>query len=82
MEETAAYAIIAEIDSGNVSFSLGICEISTGLGYMVGPPLGGFLFSLGGFACPFFVLGTALLPAGKSHTPQFSHMSHPIFSSI
>lgn len=63
MEETAAYAIIAEIDSGNVSFSLGICEISTGLGYMVGPPLGGFLFSLGGFACPFFVLGTALLPA-------------------
>jgi MFS family permease len=34
MEETAAYAIIVDIDTENVSFFLGICEISTGLGYM------------------------------------------------
>ena len=33
--QTAAYAIIAELDSENISFFLGICEISTGLGYMV-----------------------------------------------
>ena len=30
---------------------------------MVGPPLGGILFALGGFATPFMVLGLALLPA-------------------
>jgi MFS family permease len=63
LEETAAYAIIADIDSENVSFFLGITEISTGLGYMVGPPVGGLLFSFGGFAMPFLLHGTALLPA-------------------
>lgn len=63
MEETAAYAIIADLDSENVSFYLGITEISTGLGYMVGPPLGGWLFSVGGFTMPFLVLGVMLLPA-------------------
>jgi len=63
MEETAAYAIIADVDAEHVSLYLGICEISTGLGYMVGPPLGGSLYSIGGFATPFMVLGLALLPA-------------------
>lgn len=63
LEETAAYAIIADLDWEQVSLYLGICEISTGLGYMVGPPLGGFLFSMGGFAMPFLLLGSCLLPA-------------------
>lgn len=63
MEETAAYAIIADADPEHVSLYLGICEISTGLGYMVGPPLGGTLYTLGGFATPFMLLGLALLPA-------------------
>jgi len=62
LEETAAYAIIADIEPERVSFFLGICEISTGVGYMIGPPLGGLLFSLGGFAVPFLVLGIMLLP--------------------
>jgi len=63
MEETAAYALIADMDTDNVSFFMGLTEISTGLGYMVGPPLGGMLFAAGGFATPFVVLGLALLPA-------------------
>jgi MFS family permease len=63
MEETAMYAIIADLDAERVSLYLGICEISTGLGYMVGPPLGGMLFSLGGFAMPFLVLGMLVMPA-------------------
>jgi len=62
MEETAAYAIIADLDPENISFYLGITEISTGLGYMVGPALGGWLYSIGGFTMPFLVLGTLLLP--------------------
>jgi MFS family permease len=63
MEETAAYAIIADVEPEKVSLYLGICEISTGLGYMVGPPLGGWLFSVGGFSMPFVVLGVGLIPA-------------------
>lgn len=41
MEETAAYAIIADIEPDRVSFFLGICEISTGVGYMVNRGNGG-----------------------------------------
>ncbi len=63
MEETAAYAIIADMGSAELSFLMGITEISTGFGYMIGPPLGGILFSAGGFTAPFLVLGIALLPA-------------------
>mgnify|MGYP003684968187 CR=1 FL=1 len=63
LEETAAYALIAEIDPEAVSFNLGVTEISTGLGYMIGPTVGGFLFSVGGFALPFVAIGVALLPA-------------------
>ena len=63
LEETAMYAIIADLDTEHVTFYLGICEISTGLGYMIGPPLGGFLFAAGGFAMPFVVLGFAVAPA-------------------
>jgi len=63
LEETAMYAIIADLDTENVTLYLGICEISTGLGYMIGPPLGGFLFSAGGFSMPFIVLGCAVAPA-------------------
>lgn len=63
MEETAAYAIIADVDTDNRTFFMGISEVSTGLGYMIGPPLGGSLFSLGGFQAPFVTLGLLLLPA-------------------
>ena len=57
------YAIIADLDTEQVTLYLGICEISTGLGYMIGPPLGGFLYSVGGFSMPFIVLGFAVAPA-------------------
>lgn len=63
LEETAAYALIAEIDPHAVSFNLGVTEVSTGLGYMIGPAIGGFLFAQGGFALPFVAIGIALLPA-------------------
>lgn len=63
LEETAAYALIAEIDPHAVSFNLGVTEVSTGLGYMIGPAIGGFLFAQGGFALPFLLIGASLLPA-------------------
>lgn len=36
-------------------------ETFTGLGFMLGPPLGGVLYSAGGFKLPFIVLGSLLL---------------------
>ena len=63
LEETAAYAIIAGIDTERTSLYLGLCELSTGLGYAVGPILGGSLYARGGYVGPFATLGLTLLPA-------------------
>ena len=57
---------------------MGLTEISTGLGYMVGPPLGGMLFAAGGFATPFVVLGLALLPAAPPLAPTLG----PVFPEL
>lgn len=40
---------------------MGFYEISTGLGMIIGPLLGGWLYSVGGFALPFYVVGGMML---------------------
>jgi len=40
---------------------MGFYEISTGLGMIVGPLLGGWLYSIGGFGLPFYVVGGMML---------------------
>lgn len=61
LEEAAAYALIATLAGDQVSFYLGLTECSTGLGYMLGPPIGGLLFTVGGFSAPFLIVSAALL---------------------
>lgn len=62
LEEASAYVLIFNIAPlERVSLFTGMVEVSTGLGYMLGAPLGGLLFSAGGFAAPFCLLGSALL---------------------
>jgi len=63
MEEVSAYALIASVAKSNLSLFLGITELSTGLGYMIGPPLGGMLYTMGGFRTPFLTISVALLIA-------------------
>ena len=63
LEETAAYAIVASLDPDRTSLYLGLCELSTGLGYMAGPAIGGLLYTIGGFKGPFVALGLGLVPA-------------------
>jgi DHA1 family multidrug resistance protein-like MFS transporter len=63
LEETASYAIVAGLDAERTSEYLGLCELSTGLGYMAGPCLGAVLYTHGGFAAPFVAIGLALVPA-------------------
>ena len=78
LEETAMYAIIAELDADNLSFYLGICEISTGLGYMIGPPLGGILFVAGGFSMPFVCVGALIAPAALIFYRSMPNDAHRI----
>jgi MFS family permease len=63
LAETSAYALVASVDREALSLNLGVTEVSTGLGYMLGPAAGGLLFARGGFATPFVVTGAALAAA-------------------
>ncbi|XP_076456374.1 MFS-type transporter SLC18B1-like [Babylonia areolata] len=58
---TASFAIIANEFPTHVSTVFGTLETFSGLGFMLGPPLGGFLYELGGFGVPFWVLGSLLV---------------------
>ena len=40
---------------------MGMQELFSGLGFMLGPPIGGLLYARGGFSMPFLVLGIMLL---------------------
>ena len=41
-----------------------LVDATFGLGYTLGPVLGAWLYSRGGFLTPFFVCGVALLATG------------------
>ena len=60
-EETAIYALVAELDPERISENCGICEFSSGLGFMIGPVLGGFLYAYGSFQTPFLTIGLLLV---------------------
>ncbi|XP_041377427.1 MFS-type transporter SLC18B1-like [Gigantopelta aegis] len=54
-------AIVGYVFRDNVAMIYGILNIFTGLGDMLGYPLGGVLFELGGFGMPFWSVGIAML---------------------
>ncbi|KAJ6636068.1 MFS-type transporter SLC18B1, partial [Pseudolycoriella hygida] len=57
---TASFAIIAKEFPDNVGTTFASLETFFGLGLIVGPMVGGTLYSLGGYFLPFVVLGSAL----------------------
>ncbi|KOO22731.1 amino acid permease family protein [Chrysochromulina tobinii] len=62
LAEASSFALIAELFPRRVTFYFGLNETFTGLGVAIGPPIGGLLFAIGGFWCPFVTLACALLP--------------------
>ncbi|XP_070533946.1 MFS-type transporter SLC18B1-like [Ptychodera flava] len=58
---TASFAIVAKTFPDNLSTVFGILEIFSGLGFVIGPPIGGYLYEAGGFALPFVILGAFTL---------------------
>ncbi|KAK0404167.1 hypothetical protein QR680_017320 [Steinernema hermaphroditum] len=61
---TSSFAISAKAFPGRIATIVGIMETFAGLGYMLGPVVGGVLYEYGGFQLPFFVLGGVLILAG------------------
>ncbi|XP_053237914.1 MFS-type transporter SLC18B1 isoform X1 [Podarcis raffonei] len=58
---TASFSILAKAFPNNIATVMGSLEIFTGLGLVLGPPLGGFLYQSFGYEVPFIVLGCLVL---------------------
>ncbi|XP_021114921.1 MFS-type transporter SLC18B1 isoform X3 [Heterocephalus glaber] len=58
---TASSSILTKAFPNNVATVLGSLEVFTGLGLVVGPPLGGFLYQSFGYEMPFISLGCVVL---------------------
>lgn len=61
---TSSFAIIANTFPNSVTAMFGSLEMFSGLGLMLGPPLGGALFEVGGFKLPFVVVGSVIFLVG------------------
>ncbi|XP_034419271.1 MFS-type transporter SLC18B1 isoform X2 [Cyclopterus lumpus] len=58
---TSTFAMTAKIFPNNVATILGCMEAFTGLGLILGPPLGGWFYQSFGYEVPFMILGCFLL---------------------
>uniref|UniRef100_A0A4W3K8B9 Solute carrier family 18 member B1 n=2 Tax=Callorhinchus milii TaxID=7868 RepID=A0A4W3K8B9_CALMI len=58
---TASFSILARAFPENVATVMGCMEIFSGLGLVLGPPFGGFLYQSFGYEVPFIVLGCLVL---------------------
>ncbi|KAG1679595.1 MFS-type transporter SLC18B1 [Nymphon striatum] len=53
---TSSTTLTTHLYPEDVSKALGVVEIADGIGFSMGPLIGGFLYQRGGFMLPFFVL--------------------------
>ncbi|KAM5285295.1 MFS-type transporter SLC18B1 isoform 2-T4 [Hipposideros larvatus] len=58
---TASFSILAKAFPNNVATVLGSLEVFSGLGLVLGPPIGGFLYQSFGYEVPFICLGCIIL---------------------
>lgn len=58
---TIGYAILTYVFSDNREKYIGMAEAISGVGLMVGPVIGGFLYSAFGYFATFFIFGMVLL---------------------
>jgi len=60
---TSCFTLLTMTFKENLSPAMGIMETFGGFGMMAGPPIGGFLYSIGGFKLPFLAVGSLALVA-------------------
>ncbi|NXA47074.1 S18B1 protein, partial [Nothocercus julius] len=71
---TASFSILAKAFPSNIATVMGSLEIFTGLGLVLGPPLGGFLYQSFGYEVPFITLGClvlVLVPVNMCLLPKY-----------
>uniref|UniRef100_A0A1B6M1Z0 Major facilitator superfamily (MFS) profile domain-containing protein n=1 Tax=Graphocephala atropunctata TaxID=36148 RepID=A0A1B6M1Z0_9HEMI len=57
----AAFSITAAVFPQSIGTTFATLEVFYGVGYIVGPTIGGILFAIGGYKLPFVVNGLAML---------------------
>ena len=57
----ASLSILIELFPNKVATLMSYTEMCIGVGYMIGPALGSFLYELGGFILPYEIVGSILL---------------------
>lgn len=62
MLDTAAYAFVSTAYPEKVESVISIMEASTGIGNMLGPVLGSFVFEAVGFDATFWIFGGVMAP--------------------
>ncbi|XP_025976784.1 MFS-type transporter SLC18B1 isoform X4 [Dromaius novaehollandiae] len=71
---TASFSSLAKAFPNNIATVMGSLEIFTGLGLVLGPPLGGFLYQSFGYEIPFITLGSlvlVLVPVNMCLLPKY-----------
>ncbi|XP_056422540.1 MFS-type transporter SLC18B1 isoform X2 [Hyla sarda] len=58
---TASFSILAKAFPNNIATAMGCLEIFTGLGLVLGPPIGGILYDTFGYEVPFITVGCVVL---------------------
>ncbi|KAL5014839.1 hypothetical protein ScPMuIL_009109 [Solemya velum] len=82
---TASFAIVAHAFPDHVSTVFGTLETFAGLGFMIGPPIGGALYEAGGYGLPFFVMGGTLITVaciGMKVMPSQDDKHNPFSGSV
>ncbi|KAJ7356271.1 hypothetical protein OS493_026028 [Desmophyllum pertusum] len=59
--ETATFSIALEEFPDDLAVVTGVMETFTGVGFAMGPALGGLLYAAGGFKLPFIVMGCLMI---------------------
>lgn len=58
---TPFYAYIPLLFPNSYESKIALAEISTSMGFLIGPICGSFLYTVGGFMLPFFTFGCVSL---------------------
>uniref|UniRef100_A0A4W5LM55 Solute carrier family 18 member B1 n=1 Tax=Hucho hucho TaxID=62062 RepID=A0A4W5LM55_9TELE len=72
---TSSFAVSTKVFPNNIATVLGSLEIFTGLGLILGPPIGGWLYQSFGYKVPFMALGCFLflmVPFNMYILPSFA----------
>ena len=86
----SSFALLAGTFPDSVASVSGMLEVFTGLGFMVGPAVGGVLYEHGGFKSPFLFVGCLLLAGTafvqvvlpREDLPEDDHASFPSLTII